>query len=213
MVEIDRVGKHTYIVENPSFKHEGLFIHGYGGNKEELLGPASNLAQRFNLRLAVFDLPGHGAFASKMFTLDNSLEALRMAIKTLDKPEFAIGHSIGARLALMTGMPIAALISPPGEIVFEGGRAELFRILRARRVAETAAYAGLKEILSVGVEPARETLLLKASLDLKSVSAFVDSWRKRGFDSFKISSSDHLDIISSPETGKIVGQWLETKTC
>jgi hypothetical protein len=208
MIEIDRTDDHTYMVKKSSYKRDGLVIHGYGGNKEEMLGLAVNLAEKSDLRLAVFDLPGHGNFENKEFTLDNSIEAIRSAMEKLDDPKFFIGHSVGARLGLLIGLPIAALISPPGEIIFEGGRGELLRVLRARRVNETTAYAGLEQVLATDVTPAPRTLLLRASQELKSVTSLVKSWRASGIDDHRIDKTDHLDIISSPKTHEIIGDWL-----
>lgn len=209
MVEIDRLDARNYIVKNPSFKHDGLVIHGYGGNKEEMLSLAVNLAERSKLRLSVFDLPGHGDFSAEEFSLDNALAALAQAMTVLDRPRFFIGHSLGARLGLMTSLPIAAVISMPGEIVFAGGRAELLRVLRARRVREAAPFSGLKEILAVDVEPAQKTLLLRAAIELKSVTALADDWQTLGVDCRKVDNADHLDIVSSAKTHRIIGEWLD----
>ena len=209
MVEIERLDACNLIVKNHSFDHDGLVIHGYGGNKEEMLALAVALAERSHLRLLVCDLPGHGSFSTKEFTLDNALDALKPAMTTIGRPDFFVGHSVGARLGLMLGLPIAAAISPPGEIVFEGGRADLLRVLRARRVKEVAPFHGLQEVLAAPVEPAPQTLVLKAAIELKSVNSFVDDWQALGIESSRIAESDHLDIISATQTHLVVGEWLD----
>lgn len=208
MVEVDRIDVRTYVVGGPAARYDGLIIHGYGGNKEEMLSLAVSLADRANLRLVVPDLPGHGDFSSEEFTLDNAMAAIAAAMAMVERPRLFVGHSLGARLGLMTGLPIAVAISPPGEIVFEGGRAELLRVLRARRVREAEAYSGLKEILSVAVEPAQKMLLLRASRELSSVTSLIDQWQGPAGGYRRIDNADHLDIISAPATHRIIGEWL-----
>ena len=80
-------------------------IHGYGGNSEEVLGLAVDLASRLELRLLVFTLPGHGFPASEPLTRQAALLSLKSAVTALENPDFFIGHSLGARLGLAAGLP------------------------------------------------------------------------------------------------------------
>lgn len=186
----------------------GLVIHGYGGNKEEMLGLAAHVAYTTRTRLLLFDLPGHGPGGDDLLTLEASRAALDARARLLKQPGFVIGHSLGARLALMSGLPRAALISMPGAALFEGSRRELLRTLRARRVRESETYGGLKEIMAAPVEPAKNTLLLYAGGDILSSAALARDWGDRVDKTVKVPGCGHLDIVSHPATLSEICEWI-----
>src|SRR3972149_8424415 len=103
--------------ENKVLK-EGLIIHAYGSNKEEILGLAVGLALRQDLKLLVFDLPGHGR-TGNLLTLANCLQSLKRAKVLLNKPTFFVGHSLGGYLGLMADLPLGVLISVPDQADFK----------------------------------------------------------------------------------------------
>jgi len=209
MVEIERRGPTGYVVQSRKITSEGLVIHGYGGNKEEMLGLAVNLAERLSLRLSLFDLPGHGAAGDTEFNLRNALAALDDALAPLARADFFIGHSIGANLGLMSDFKLAVLLSMPAPGVLEARREELVRILRARRVRESTTFSGLREALGVDVVPPEKTLFLRAKRDMKSVVSLGLRWQDLSIDFREIDDVDHLDIVNSPRTAAIAGDWLE----
>lgn len=214
--------------ENPTKK--GLVIHGYGGNKEEMLGLAVMLAGNAGLALLIFDLPGHGAFQDKEFNLENSLKRIKEIIHLChSEREYAseesqseilrhnvpqddiifIGHSIGARLGLMSGISKGILLSMPGDAFFEGNKKDLMRILRVRRVKEKLPFSGLEEILSVEVKPSKDNLMLAADKDIQSVTALYDECLGNGIECKKIKNSNHLDIVSSSHLCGHMLDWIK----
>ncbi len=200
MITINTANKNTYIISSPKPQQEGLLIHGYGSNKEEVLGLALNIAKETNSKILLFDLPGHGNNQKIKLNLENALQSLSEAINNLKKPSFVIGHSLGARLALMSSLPNTVAISMPSKAFFEGSRKELIKTLRVRRVNETKPYAGLEEILAQPIETCKNTLYLKAGQDLESVLPCQ-----------QIKNCNHNDIISAPETADVISAWLKEK--
>ncbi|MHB1326455.1 MAG: alpha/beta fold hydrolase [Thermoleophilia bacterium] len=209
MVEVTRWQENGYLVSAPGARHQGLVIHGYGGNSEEMLGLTVDLASRLALRMLVFTLPGHGFPASQPLTRRAALLSLKSALAALENPDFLIGHSLGARLGLAAGLPTAVLLSMPGSADFDGSRQELLRTLRVRRVTEGPPLQGLEEILTAEVEPAARTLMLRATREPESVKSLAIAWAKRGIPCRTIRDSSHNDIISSPETRKVIAKWLQ----
>ncbi|HEY4686589.1 MAG TPA: alpha/beta hydrolase [Candidatus Subteraquimicrobiales bacterium] len=187
---------------------EGLVIHAYGSNKEEILGLAVGLVLRQDLKLLVFDLPGHGR-NENLLTLANCLQSLKRAKALLNKPTFFVGHSLGGYLGLMAGLPLGVLISAPGKAIFESSRQDLLRTLRTKRVHESTPYAGLNEILATKVKPVSNMLLLRAENELKSVVDSMANWESLGFETKKVSGSNHLDIVSSHVAAEVISLWLK----
>lgn len=208
MVRAELVEPTCYRVHGPEPKTSGIAIHGYGGNKEELLGLAVHLAERCNADIIVPDLPGHGSRQDTLFTRANSLEILNRIGTRFGPPDLIVGHSIGAHLGLQLNPPVAVALSMPGEAFFEGSLREMLSILRARRVRENSVYGGLREVLAVEVEPAARTLLLVAEQDIKSVKDIAETWATSGIECKVIEASNHLDIAGSPLAIDQTCDWL-----
>lgn len=190
---------------------EGLVIHGYGGNKEEILGLAINLAEKLPLKLVVFDLPGHGE-NNLLFNLKNSKQAVEAVASLLSQPQFFIGHSVGARLGLLLSLPFAVCLSLPGKAEFKGSNKELLRTLRYKRVQEARPFSGLEEILKTNFFLPLQTLLLLAKTDLKSVKDLAKiCHQQQKLKMVTINNCQHLDIVSQPATLKEITVWLKTQ--
>jgi len=210
MVTVDKK-EAAFIVKNQSatLPAEGLVIHGYGSNKEEVLGLAVNLAVRLPLKLVVFDLPGHGE-NKQLFNWQNSKQTVTAAASLLTQPQFFIGHSVGARLGLLLSLPYAICLSLPGKAEFNGGHRELLRTLRYKRVQETTPYSGLEEILRSNLFLPPNTLLLLAKTDLKSVKELAHlCQQQQKLKVITINNCQHLDIVSQPDTVKEITVWLQ----
>jgi esterase/lipase len=189
---------------------QGLMIHGYGGNKEELLGFGVQLALKLGVGLLLFDLPGHAPDQDDLLTMETAMSAVRARLEAEIAPAFVVGHSLGARLALLAGVPMLAAISPPGPALFAGNRRALIETLRSRRVRERTPYAGLQEILSATVSPAAEMWLCYASNDLKSVKDLAQKWQEHATVE-RIDGTSHLDIVSHSETRARLSAWLDDR--
>lgn len=190
---------------------EGLVVHGYGGNKAEVLGLAVGIigaAAPLSLRLLAVDLPGHGQ-GGDYFSLRQCLDRLSQALKQLRRPVFFVGHSVGARLGLEIGLGTGALISAPGDGLFEGGRKDLVRTLRARRVREERPYSGLEEIVSREPRPVPTMMMVRARYELQAVTGLMEKWRHVSFQAPVVEKANHLDIVTMVNTAEVVGAWLK----
>lgn len=185
----------------------GLMIHGYGGNKEELLGLGVQLALELGVGLLLFDLPGHAPDRDDLLTMATATAAVRARLEAEAAPAFVVGHSLGARLGLLAGVPVLAAISPPGPALFDGNRRALIETLRSRRVRERTPYSGLQEIITATVSPAAEMWLCYASNDLKSVKDLAQNWQEHATIE-RISGTSHLDIVSHSATRARLTTWL-----
>lgn len=88
-----------------------VVLHGYGGSKEAMLGLALNLAET-GFACIVPDLPGHGEHPEPFGPA--LLEEVRSAVEQARRygPVLALGHSLGGRLALLSGADAVVAISP-----------------------------------------------------------------------------------------------------
>lgn len=207
-----------FMVQSGSGTHQGLMIHGYGGNSLEMLGLTVALACVLELRMLVVDLPGHGAAAGEPLTRAAALSCLESAAASLENPRFFIGHSLGARLGLEAasglgkgpagGLETAVLISMPGAAAFEGSKSEMLRTLRARRVREAVPYSGLEEILAGKARPAKKTLFITAGRELESVKSLAAAWEEIGVPRRTVRGCGHNDIVGTGETATLIAGWL-----
>ncbi len=211
MIEVERLSSGCVSISPARASAEGLVIHGYGGNLDELMGLGVTVAEAAQVRLIIFNLPGHGPDPVTSLTLKSASAAVGTALAKLDNPSFVIGHSLGARLGLAAGLDRAILISMPGPIRFEGNRRDLLNTLRARRVRESAPFAGLKEILEKPVDPARETLMMTAAQDIESVTVQARAWRDLCDKQVRIEGSNHLDIVSAALAHQEIAGWLANR--
>jgi dienelactone hydrolase len=88
-----------------------VVLHGYGSCKEAMLGLALGLAE-VGFASIVPDLPGHGEHPEPFgpALLDEVRAAVEQARR--DGPVLALGHSLGGRLALLSGADAVVAISP-----------------------------------------------------------------------------------------------------
>ena len=191
----------------------GVVLHGYGGDGSEVTALAAALAERLNARVFVPDLPGQGSASTTRL----SLAAVRAAVaavaaKAGTSLDFAVGHSMGARLALDLDAAAFVLLAMPGEPVFGASTRELVRTLRPRRVNESEPLAGLMEVLSAPLAvPERPTLLLTPADEIPSGVALAEEWAARGVESRRVENTTHRDIVASPEAIDAAVRWLEAR--
>lgn len=189
-----------------------IFLHAFGGCKEEIVGLALNLAKP-NFDCYVFDMPGHGE-NENLFTVENIDKLIKKLLEIVKKYKsyYLIGHSIGARIALSIGAEKVVAISPPGEIFFEGRQSELMQTIRVRRVKEELPFEGLKSVLSAYgniSDDIKNGLALYAKNDIISVRNMVSDLSKRkNFTVKRIEAASHLDIITARQTIEEVKEFI-----
>lgn len=184
-----------------------LIIHGYGGSAAEMLPLAHGLAINGTSSVAI-DLPGHGD-NNEIFTYDGCRQVMSREL-ALGEATLIIGHSLGARLALLYEQP-AVCLSPPLSLDFEQGRAQLLRVLRARRVREASPFSGLRDVLEALPEVSFDSaaLIYHAADDLATVNDFARRGSEAGVPVVRVRGANHLDIVSAPATGSSIAAWLE----
>jgi len=197
----------TYFLSPPSAKDNAIVLHGYGSNKEEIIGCALAIA-RANFNVYVPDLPGHGENKETF-----NLKTLKKFIEGLKRFEFklALGHSLGARIVFQLPCKRIILISPPLEAIFDGTKKELLTILRARRVKEEKYYEGLRDalkLLPMTFKAFKEILFIYAKNDLLTVKEAAKRARASNIKIEIIPDANHNDIISSQITFKRIKEWL-----
>ena len=185
-----------------------LIIHGYGGSAAEMLPLAHGLAIQGTSSVAI-DLPGHGD-NNEIFTYDGCRQAIISELAVREMPIAVIGHSLGARLALLYDKPVVCL-SPPLALDFGRGRSQLLRILRARRVREESPFSGLRDVLEAlpEVSFAAPGVIYYAADDLATVKDFAERGYEAGVASIRVEGANHLDIVSAPEVSAGVATWLK----
>lgn len=198
-----------------------LFLHGYGGCKEEMLGLALKTTEALAATGYIVDLPGHGKSEGifSAFTAEACMAVLQREIT----PDAIIGHSIGARMAMsMPGPKAVVAVAPPLRPELEGDRQKLLRTLRQKRVREDAPFSGLVTVMEqLGEELPRpvlsgrqKLLLLRASSDIATVNDAFDHWKSHAevIAHPAIMNSSHLDILTAPATAAAIvrhlAEWL-----
>jgi dienelactone hydrolase len=101
----------AYLLAPDDPRAGAVVAHGYGGCKEQMLGVAARLADSRVAALCL-DLRGHGEHpaplgSGMLLDLEAALARLRPFGRTI-----AVGHSLGARLALMSSADGVVAISP-----------------------------------------------------------------------------------------------------
>jgi pimeloyl-ACP methyl ester carboxylesterase len=193
-------------------RRRGIVLHAYGGDGAEVALLARSLAGRLRARVLVPDLPGHGAQAGVPLTMASSRAALALFRSELGPFDFAVGHSLGARLALELEAPLRVLAAMPGEPRFGGSRRELVQTLRPGRVREAAPLEGLVEVLGNPLAiPLEPTLLITAARDLETVLELARVWEARGVERTVVSATTHRDLIGSAVAIEAAAAWLEAR--
>ncbi len=187
-----------------------LLLHGYGSSKEEILPFGINLVF-LNSEWEVFipDLPGHGE--SDEILSQASVKKFLSLLKDFDF-FLVCGHSLGARISLLTEAENYLLISPPLSPEFSGSKKELLKTLRARRVKEEKPYQGLTELLTalpVNFVENKNYFLVYSKNDLKSVLEFVNTFKNRCTEVHSCRDSFHNDIITSYEFFDVLKAWVK----
>ncbi|MEW6572070.1 MAG: alpha/beta fold hydrolase [Bacillota bacterium] len=203
-------GAPAYVLEPEGSQKSAVVLHGYGGTKEEVLG-LGLAAAAAGYAVCVPDLPGHGAHP-EMLT-GGSIRKFAAGLRSAGFAA-AIGHSLGGLVAMVLGTAVLCLLSVPLEARFTGGKSELLRVLRARRVREKKPYAGLEEAFVALAAPWPEppVLLLHAVHDLPVCLTAAARGKETGWEVRALRGSGHVDIVNDQEALTAVTSWLKKGT-
>lgn len=195
-----------------------LLCHGYGRSVIEL-SKFSETARLLGFEVICPVLPGHdqkstlGIHDWKIY-LDKIIDQVEFDPRAGD---CAIGYSLGALFVseiLEKAKIPAILISPPFSLIDipafdKNSRRELLSHLNPRSVKEVGPMKGLLEVISLARSvPFSSSQILIAENDLGFVK---NQWADSNFSVETIKNCDHSTIVHSPDTLKVVTDFLKTR--
>lgn len=188
-----------------------IFIHGYGGNKEELIGLGWRTSES-GFKSCIIDLPGHGEnkgiFDEKT---DKCIEAvIDYYAKETDKLAL-IGHSIGGRLALASKAKMAIGISPTLISTFSSETKTLITNLRSYRVRESNAdvlWDLHKNLPGYDFTKKEKSLIIYGSRDFPEILDSCNNINDNFTEVIKIENALHGDIIANEDAVNIISTCL-----
>jgi dienelactone hydrolase len=179
-----------------------VFVHGYGGCKDEMLGLAVRAAE-IDLAAYAFDLRGHGANPASMDAdLAADVELAVAHARRLGRVA-AIGHSLGGRLAIASSADFALGISPALASSYGAKTRAILgstRDGRVRQVYSGVVFDVLTEPPKFDVRPDRPVRLFYGSRDLPEISSACRVWAERGVSTFEVANALHANICVLEQT-------------
>ena len=195
-----------------------VFIHGYGGCKEELLGLAWRVAEQ-GIVTCVIDLRGHGE--SKRPLDGHALADVEAAVAHCRQygPVVAVGHSLGGRLALLSSAAYAIGVSPALSRNFSSATQEKVRVSRSYRVHEVdkeAIFRALRQLPEMGQRAPEKMLLVYGTRDVHEIIALAKGLGQRGIPLLEVPEATHADIFVVEQViGQVCRQitgWLDAQS-
>jgi len=104
----------SYEILNPAQEKTLLVLHGWGSNKEIMKQAFGRLLPEY--RHIYLDLPGFGKSSNEMvLTTKSYAQIVTLFLEKLEvKPEIAMGHSFGGKVATLLKTPCLVLLSSAG---------------------------------------------------------------------------------------------------
>ena len=147
-----------------------VVCHGYGGSKEQMLGIAVAVAEKGTATLTI-DLCGHGENMAPIGpAMRDELEAALAYVRRFGRTA-AIGHSLGARLALMSSADMMVAMSPSVMVQMSPQGKWMFENLPSPGVREPFTGYVLELLEKLGPVPShgRPCLLLYSERDIQGL--------------------------------------------
>jgi pimeloyl-ACP methyl ester carboxylesterase len=183
------------VISPTSPKGTAVIAHGYGGCKEEQLGLAWRVAET-GIAACAIDLRGHG---QNSLPLDlgvlNDMEAAISHCRRCG-PVVALGHSLGGRLALISGADFAIGLSPPLDPSYCARTKELLQKLRSYRVRPSdpdTVFNILRDLPPFKEKGGDRTMIVYGSRDVPEIVDAGDSLRAMGRNAVRIDDAVHGD--------------------
>ena len=194
----------------PRSRGAAVFVHGYGGMKEETIGLAWRIAEK-GYTTGAIDLRGHG---ENKHELDkNILKDLETAVSHFKSygNVTAIGHSLGGRLSLLSNADYAIGISPALNKTFSPQTIKLLEENRDYRV-QKSNYDVFKILndLPIFQFDKNKSLVIYGSRDIPEIMSKCIKLNLEGFEVIKIDKALHNDIFLYEPTFKTVARKLNT---
>ena len=187
-------------------------IHGYGGNKEEMLGLAWRIAEA-GFRAVSIDLAGHGEHPLPFSVGITGDVGAAIAFCAKRGPAAAVGHSLGGRLALLSGADCAIGISPA--LARQSGEQTKniimsFRGHRVRTEKPDLLFDILGELPPWNLQmPARAAVF--GSRDVPEIITECRAAKEKGADVVELDQSMHGDIFNQEKCLEAVTDTLKDR--
>ena len=198
----------------PGASSAAVIVHGYGGCKEEQLGLAFRVAES-GIAACAIDLRGHGEHPLPLNekVMDDVSAAIRRC-RSYGKVA-VVGHSLGARLALLSDADFVIGISPPAMVsTFGPPTRMILKELRSYRVREDLDILEVFKRLPV-YEPSNNgsVFLIYGERDVPEIKETCIALEARGEKVERIDKALHADIFLLESTFKKIclqlDEWLE----
>jgi len=197
-------------IENGQSRFSAIVVHGYGGNKEEMLGLSFAVSEA-GMNVYTIDLRGHGEnscpYDGEVF------EDFIQIVKLLSAKGkvIAIGHSLGGRLALLSDADIRIGISPALSRVFSEQTVSALNNLRKYRVRESAENVNsmvVKDLPLAENNLKSSDLVLYGTRDVPEIKASCSELKKTFDNVLEIPNALHSDIVSLNATFQTVKKFI-----
>ncbi|MBN2528787.1 MAG: alpha/beta fold hydrolase [Deltaproteobacteria bacterium] len=194
---------------NCESRYLAIVIHGYGGNKEEMMGLSSHLLFRGYDSLTI-DLRGHGE------SLDPySIEVLNDVNYLIDqvrqrKTVIAIGHSVGGRLALLSNADVKVGISPALKGRYSEQTRKMIQSLRSYRVIEESADTNFEILEKLSSVYSGRKLVVYGSRDVPEIKQACKQLEGSDTEVQQIVGALHNDICVHSSTFQCIDQFIES---
>ncbi|HUI64783.1 MAG TPA: alpha/beta hydrolase [Bacteroidota bacterium] len=200
-------------IEMPHSRANAVVIHGYGGNKEEVLG-LSYAISCLDVNAYTIDLRGHGENAEPYDA--TVLSDLNQVIHSLASQAVvvALGHSLGGRLALLSEADIRIGISPALKSSFSDQTVSTIKALRGFRVkqlSEDVNFEILKN-LPLAEDNLRDSdLVLYGLRDIPDIISACIELKGCFPNTVEIPGASHNDIVTFYETFERVREFIRAR--
>lgn len=184
-----------------------LLLHGFTGSARSLAALARGL-EATGFETTAMDLPGHGA-NPELLTPEGLVRQAKEACTRLPEPAFVVGHSLGARVAMLLPARAVVALSPPapGCPPLGGIKVREFRYVRPNDPGTLATVLSHLDEQPLSLVP---TLLLWGERDFPESKAAPEAWR--GLHPYltaeELPGLDHWRLPSDPGATARVVAWL-----
>ncbi len=188
-----------------------VIVHGYGGCKEEQLGLAWRVAE-IGITACVIDLRGHGEHELPFD--ENVILDVETAIQYCYGfgKVVAIGHSLGARLSLLSSADYIIGLSPAFNKTFSNKTQETINSLRSYRVKEiypNVLFETLNNLAEWKFDGGKKTHIIFGSRDVPEIISRSKELERNGVPVTQVEAM-HSDIFLLEVTfEKIINQLTE----
>ena len=160
----------AFLLAPPSPRGGAVVLHGYGGAKEHMLGVAVAIAEKGTAALTI-DLCGHGENRAPIGPgMRDEMEAAVARVRRFGRTG-VVGHSLGARLALMSSADVMVAMSPSVMVQMSPQGKWMFENLPSPAVREPYSGYVLELLEKLGPVPpqGRPCLLLYSERDIQGL--------------------------------------------